>query len=134
MPKDPIPGYPRGNKDPRVDPSDPPPKPSKSMSEKEFAEAVRVEHNGFRAVIPTAIVSALITAIGTYFATVAAKGPSASDVQQQMATNCLTKAQFDDAMRVQNEQYNRRFDVIETDTSYLKITVRLVQDKLNAAK
>jgi hypothetical protein len=129
MPRDPIPGYPRGNKDPRLDPSEPPPKPVReSMSEKEFAEAVHIQHSGFRAQIPAVVVAALITAIGTYFATVASKH---DDTQTQIAS-CLTKAQFDEAMRVQTEQYNRRFDVIETDTSYLKITVRLVQDKLNA--
>jgi hypothetical protein len=104
------------------------------MTEAEFAEAVHIQsnHQGFRAQIPTAIISALITAVGTYFATAASKGQSASEVQAQIAASCLTKAQFDDAMRVQTEQTNRRFDVIETDTSYLKITVRLVQDKVNA--
>lgn len=42
----------------------------------------------------------------------------------------LTKDQFDGSMRERDERLNRRLDAMETDISYLRVTTRLVQDRL----
>lgn len=49
-------------------------------------------------------------------------------------TQCLTKDQFDASMRERDERVSRRFDTLETDTSYLKVALRLVQDRLPPTK
>ena len=50
------------------------------------------------------------------------------------SAQCLTKDQFDASMRERDERVSRRFDTLETDTSYLKVALRLVQDRLPPTK
>lgn len=45
------------------------------------------------------------------------------------SAQCLTKEQFDESMRIRDERLARRFDTLETDTSYLKVALRLLQDR-----
>jgi len=95
------------------------------MSDAEIAKTF----HGQRVSVPVILLTTLITAgasvLGTYFATRHPEPPV------DPLNGCLTKAQFDESMRTRDEQINRRFDTIETDTSYLKVTVRLVQDRVN---
>lgn len=59
-----------------------------------------------------------------------ARRPEASAQSMQ----CLTKDQFDESMRIRDERTSRRFDTLETDTSYLKVALRLLQDRQLPAK
>lgn len=95
------------------------------------ADVAKTFH-GQRVSVPVILLTTLITAgasvLGTYFATrapVAAPAPTAG---------CLTKDAFDESMRTRDEQTARRFDALETDMSYVKVTVRLVQDRLPPQK
>jgi hypothetical protein len=54
--------------------------------------------------------------------------------EQQMPAQCLTKDDFERSMRDRDERLARRLDTLETDTSYLKVAVRLVQDRLPPSK
>jgi hypothetical protein len=45
------------------------------------------------------------------------------------SAQCLTKDQFEESMRIRDERTSRRFDTLETDTSYLKVALRLLQDR-----
>lgn len=105
--------------------SEPPERPSR-VEQEEFRQAVHVQHKGFTAQIPAVVVTALITAVSAYLLR-----PQPAPA---VPVECLTKLQFDESQRVRDEQISRRFDSLETDMSYVKITVRLVQDRLPAQK
>lgn len=133
MARPPIPGYPTGHRDPRIAPDSDPPVVEQASNHRassaelaEFQQTVHVQHRGFRATVPAVVVTALITAGSAWLLR-----PSAVP---ELPPGCLTKQQFDESNRVRDEQMARRFDAIETDTSYLKITVRLVQDRLPPQK
>lgn len=76
-------------------------------------------------IIVTTAITAFASVLGTWLAT--RHEPSTS-------VRGLTKDEFEESMRARDERLGRRLDSIETDTSYLKVTLRLVQDRLPPQK
>lgn len=92
------------------------------------AQVVKSFHSSQRMTVPVVVVTTLIATAGGvltgYF----------SHRDPVTPAGVLTKDQFDESMRERDERLSRRLDTIETDTSYLKVTLRLVQDRLPPQK
>lgn len=81
-------------------------------STKSDAATVKSFKDGQHVRIPVVIVTALIAALGTYFAARHEPAP---------AQNGLTKDEFEASMRVRDEQLRARLDGIETNVTLLLV-------------
>jgi hypothetical protein len=97
----------------------------------EFQRAVHAQYGNAQFHGPAwVLIAVLLVAALAVIVYLLATRPSAPTAANQ----CLTKDQFEASMRERDERTSRRFDTLETDTSYLKVALRLVQDRLPPQK